>query len=229
MVRQMQVEAGLEDTEIFLALIKLLLILTWSPQVCFASVSTDNIWSGWNPTQCYTAGSGNLFTPSSPVSFLYSFSLSWPVCTIPFVGRRQTMTEKSGAFMKKWSNRSKQKGRGWSARYLISLGWSQTFSVLKQTWWPIWPRTALTVLAVVCTAVSLPLQEALRHERSNLLQKELRSKEQELEKILYRQKKVTRPKSFLKQYISFYCLPAKVFPDWEWFSSAEGLYKLICC
>lgn len=28
MVRQMQVEAGLEDTEIFLALIKLLLILT---------------------------------------------------------------------------------------------------------------------------------------------------------------------------------------------------------
>ncbi|NXS68433.1 EFC4A protein, partial [Pandion haliaetus] len=33
-------------------------------------------------------------------------------------------------------------------------------------------------------------QEALRHDRSNLLQKELRSKEQELEKILYRQKKL---------------------------------------
>ncbi|XP_031464867.1 EF-hand calcium-binding domain-containing protein 4A isoform X2 [Phasianus colchicus] len=33
-------------------------------------------------------------------------------------------------------------------------------------------------------------QEALRHNRSNLLQKELRSKEQELEKILYRQKKL---------------------------------------
>ncbi|NXI71409.1 EFC4A protein, partial [Anseranas semipalmata] len=33
-------------------------------------------------------------------------------------------------------------------------------------------------------------QEALRHDRSNVLQKELRSKEQELEKILYRQKKL---------------------------------------
>ncbi|KFO10107.1 EF-hand calcium-binding domain-containing protein 4A, partial [Balearica regulorum gibbericeps] len=33
-------------------------------------------------------------------------------------------------------------------------------------------------------------QEALRHDRSNLLQKELCSKEQELEKILYRQKKL---------------------------------------
>ncbi|XP_010159902.1 PREDICTED: EF-hand calcium-binding domain-containing protein 4B-like [Eurypyga helias] len=33
-------------------------------------------------------------------------------------------------------------------------------------------------------------QDALRHDRSNLLQKELRSKEQELEKILYRQKKL---------------------------------------
>ncbi|XP_039394179.1 EF-hand calcium-binding domain-containing protein 4A isoform X2 [Mauremys reevesii] len=33
-------------------------------------------------------------------------------------------------------------------------------------------------------------QESLRHDRSNLLQKELRSKEQELEKILYRQKKL---------------------------------------
>ncbi|XP_009672680.1 EF-hand calcium-binding domain-containing protein 4A isoform X2 [Struthio camelus] len=33
-------------------------------------------------------------------------------------------------------------------------------------------------------------QEALRHDRSNLLQKELHSKEQELEKILYRQKKL---------------------------------------
>ncbi|XP_068026810.1 EF-hand calcium-binding domain-containing protein 4B-like, partial [Melanerpes formicivorus] len=33
-------------------------------------------------------------------------------------------------------------------------------------------------------------QEALRHERSNLLQKELHSKEQELEKILYHQKKL---------------------------------------
>ncbi|XP_040416323.1 EF-hand calcium-binding domain-containing protein 4A isoform X6 [Cygnus olor] len=33
-------------------------------------------------------------------------------------------------------------------------------------------------------------QEALRHDRSNLLRKELRSKEQELEKILYRQKKL---------------------------------------
>lgn len=30
------------------------------------------------------------------------------------------MIEKSGAFMKKWNNRSKQKGRGWSARYLLS-------------------------------------------------------------------------------------------------------------
>ncbi|XP_025964030.2 EF-hand calcium-binding domain-containing protein 4A isoform X2 [Dromaius novaehollandiae] len=33
-------------------------------------------------------------------------------------------------------------------------------------------------------------QEALRHDRSNLLQKKLHSKEQELEKILYRQKKL---------------------------------------
>ncbi|NXD12973.1 EFC4A protein, partial [Nothocercus nigrocapillus] len=33
-------------------------------------------------------------------------------------------------------------------------------------------------------------QETLRHDRSNLLQKELHSKEQELEKILYRQKKM---------------------------------------
>ncbi|XP_042740564.1 EF-hand calcium-binding domain-containing protein 4A isoform X3 [Lagopus leucura] len=33
-------------------------------------------------------------------------------------------------------------------------------------------------------------QEALKHNRSNVLQKELRSKEQELEKILYRQKKL---------------------------------------
>ncbi|NWX11492.1 EFC4A protein, partial [Aegotheles bennettii] len=33
-------------------------------------------------------------------------------------------------------------------------------------------------------------QEALRHDKSNLLQKELCSKEQELEKILYRQKKL---------------------------------------
>ncbi|NWR66103.1 EFC4A protein, partial [Bucorvus abyssinicus] len=33
-------------------------------------------------------------------------------------------------------------------------------------------------------------QEALRHDRSNLLQKELRSKEQELEKILHHQKKL---------------------------------------
>ncbi|NXI47070.1 EFC4A protein, partial [Galbula dea] len=33
-------------------------------------------------------------------------------------------------------------------------------------------------------------QEALRHDRSNLLQKELHSKEQELEKILYHQKKL---------------------------------------
>ncbi|XP_059578525.1 EF-hand calcium-binding domain-containing protein 4A isoform X1 [Alligator mississippiensis] len=33
-------------------------------------------------------------------------------------------------------------------------------------------------------------QESLRHEKSSLLQKELRSKEQELEKILYRQKKL---------------------------------------
>ncbi|XP_062433486.1 EF-hand calcium-binding domain-containing protein 4A isoform X3 [Rhea pennata] len=36
----------------------------------------------------------------------------------------------------------------------------------------------------------LVCQEALRHDRSNLLQKELCSKEQELEKILYRQKKL---------------------------------------
>uniref|UniRef100_A0A8C3P1P7 Calcium release activated channel regulator 2B n=1 Tax=Cyanoderma ruficeps TaxID=181631 RepID=A0A8C3P1P7_9PASS len=36
----------------------------------------------------------------------------------------------------------------------------------------------------------LVCQEALRHDRSNLLQKELHSKEQELEKILYRQKKL---------------------------------------
>ncbi|XP_030416526.1 EF-hand calcium-binding domain-containing protein 4A isoform X3 [Gopherus evgoodei] len=36
----------------------------------------------------------------------------------------------------------------------------------------------------------LVCQESLRHDRSNLLQKELRSKEQELEKILYRQKKL---------------------------------------
>ncbi|XP_054246706.1 EF-hand calcium-binding domain-containing protein 4A [Indicator indicator] len=36
----------------------------------------------------------------------------------------------------------------------------------------------------------LSCQEALRHDRSNLLQKELHSKEQELEKILYHQKKL---------------------------------------
>ncbi|XP_064281198.1 EF-hand calcium-binding domain-containing protein 4A isoform X1 [Passer domesticus] len=36
----------------------------------------------------------------------------------------------------------------------------------------------------------LVCQEALRHDRSNLLQKELHNKEQELEKILYRQKKL---------------------------------------
>ncbi|XP_039923451.1 EF-hand calcium-binding domain-containing protein 4A isoform X2 [Hirundo rustica] len=36
----------------------------------------------------------------------------------------------------------------------------------------------------------LVCQEALRHDKSNLLQKELHSKEQELEKILYRQKKL---------------------------------------
>ncbi|XP_069713859.1 EF-hand calcium-binding domain-containing protein 4A isoform X2 [Phaenicophaeus curvirostris] len=36
----------------------------------------------------------------------------------------------------------------------------------------------------------LTCQEALRHDRSNLLQKELHNKEQELEKILYRQKKL---------------------------------------
>lgn len=66
----------------------------------------------------------------------------------------------------------------------------------------------LTVLGVTSAAVSLPLQEALRHDRSNLLQKELRSKEQELEKILYRQKKVTGPKAFLK-HIPFYCLSVK--------------------
>jgi len=57
------------------------------------------------------------------------------------------------------------------------------------------------------------LQEALRHDRSNLLQKELYSKEQELEKILCRQKKVTAPKHFLKKHVSFYCLSAKTFSD----------------
>ncbi|XP_032546896.1 EF-hand calcium-binding domain-containing protein 4A isoform X2 [Chiroxiphia lanceolata] len=36
----------------------------------------------------------------------------------------------------------------------------------------------------------LVCQEALRHDRSNLLQRELHNKEQELEKILYRQKKL---------------------------------------
>ncbi|XP_064513716.1 EF-hand calcium-binding domain-containing protein 4A isoform X3 [Pseudopipra pipra] len=40
----------------------------------------------------------------------------------------------------------------------------------------------------------LVCQEALRHDRSNLLQKELHNKEQELEKILYRQKKVPQNK-----------------------------------
>lgn len=134
------------------------------------------------------------------------------------------MTEKSGAFMKKWSNRSKQKGRGWSARYLISLGWSQTFSGQKQKWWLIWPRNS-SYRAGCCmhSCVSLPLQEALRHDRSNLLQKELRSKEQELEKILYRQKKVTGPKSLLKKHVPFYCLSAEAFSDWEWFFICWGL------
>lgn len=49
--------------------------------------------------------------------------------------------------------------------------------------------------------MSLLLQEALRHDRSNLLQKELHNKEQELEKILYRQKKVMGSKSFLTKHI----------------------------
>jgi len=66
------------------------------------------------------------------------------------------------------------------------------------------------------------LQEALRHSRSNLLQKELRSKEQELEKILYRQKKVTEPKAFLKHTL-FYCLSIKTFSGWGWFSSADSI------
>ncbi|NXS40913.1 EFC4A protein, partial [Balaeniceps rex] len=67
----------------------------------------------------------------------------------------------------------------------------RTFSGLKQRRSLIWPRNS-SYHAGCCThsCVSLPLQEALRHDRSNLLQKELRSKEQELEKILYRQKKL---------------------------------------
>lgn len=147
------------------------------------------------------------------------------MCTLPFVGRRQTMTKQWDVFTKKWSNRSKQKGRGCSARYLISLGWSQTFSGLKESWWLIWLRNS-SYHAGCCmhSCVSLPLQEALRRDRSNLLQKELNSKEQELEKILCRQKKVTGPKSFLKKHLPFYCLSAKAFSDWEWFSSAEGWY-----
>lgn len=62
------------------------------------------------------------------------------------------------------------------------------------------------MLGVVHSCVSLPLQEALRHDRSNLLQKELHNKEQELEKILYRQKKVMGSKSFLTKRI-----PSSVF------------------
>lgn len=70
--------------------------------------------------------------------------------------------------------------------------------------------------------MSSSLQEALRHNRSNLLQKELRSKEQELEKILYRQKKVTEPKDFLKCAF-FYCISIKTFSGWEWFSTADSI------
>lgn len=110
-------EAGLQDTEIFLAVMKRLFILTWLPEVCFAAAHTHNNWSGGKKTevtfwQCHTALSRTLFAPFSPVLFLRSLSLSWHVCTFPFLERRRTMTGKSGAFMKKWSNRSEQKGRG---------------------------------------------------------------------------------------------------------------------
>lgn len=83
--------------------------------------------------------------------------------------------------------------------------------------------TALTVLGVVHSCVSLLLQEALRHDRSNLLQKELHNKEQELEKILYRQKKVMGSKSFLTKHIPFCCLSVQAFSDGKWCSDAEDL------
>ncbi|KAJ7396246.1 calcium release activated channel regulator 2B [Pitangus sulphuratus] len=52
----------------------------------------------------------------------------------------------------------------------------------------------------------LVCQEALRHDRSNLLQKELHNKEQELEKILYRQKKVVLKGMTVAQDPSSLCL-----------------------
>lgn len=76
------------------------------------------------------------------------------------------------------------------------------------------------MLSVVHSCVSLSLQEALRHDRSNLLQKELHSKEQELEKILYRQKKVVGSKSFLTKHIPLCCLSAQAFSDGKWCSDA---------
>lgn len=79
------------------------------------------------------------------------------------------------------------------------------------------------MLGVVHSCVSLSLQEALRHDRSNLLQKELHSKEQELEKILYRQKKVVGSKSFLTKHIPLCCLSAQVFSDGRWCTASEGL------
>lgn len=75
------------------------------------------------------------------------------------------------------------------------------------------------MLGVVLSCVSSPLQEALRHDRSNLLQKELHNKEQELEKILYRQKKVMGSKSFLTKHIPLCCLSAMVFFDGKMVSS----------
>lgn len=79
------------------------------------------------------------------------------------------------------------------------------------------------MLGVVHSCVSLLLQEALRHDRSNLLQKELHNKEQELEKILYRQKKVMGSKSLLTKHIPFCCLSVQAFSDGKWCSDAEDL------
>lgn len=83
-------------------------------------------------------------------------------------------------------------------------------------------KEQLLIVLGVHSCVSPSLQEALKHNRSNLLQKELHSKEQELEKILYRQKKVTEPKAFLK-CAAFYRISIKTFSGWGWLLSADSM------
>lgn len=108
---------------------------------------------------------------------------------------------------------------------LSLLAWRQPSFVLNQRWWLVWPRSS-SYCARCCAQLCilpLPLQEALRHDKSNLLQKELHSKEQELEKILYRQKKVVGSKSFPTKHIPLCCLSAQAFSGGKWGSAAEGL------